>query len=393
LPDRAAPPSGGAESIDAPPWLVPVCVAYEQAGGRAQACTMLTEATGTLELASCPRWLAPNADGHGYYRTSYSAAQLIALRDVAWPQLTWNERLAMFFDAVDEVNVGKLPLALPLSLVPELLAGGDRFTVGRAVELAESFDAVIPDDLRGKYEYWLRTTFGPGAQRIGLLPKDSDDLDTEAMRSSLIHVVGTLGREPKLIADTLAAAEHWRELPQAVRGNILITAVDNRPALFERILREVASEPDRARRTEMYRALGRVHDPAQQRTVLQLVLEPKLDIRETLGLLFEAPTDANRAIAQQFFRDHAEALLQRMPGDETASPIAGISRLFTESCDAARRDEVVDYVTRTFAKLPGGERVVKQAIEEMDQCIAKKRVLEPELRGWLMGIRLPKPKK
>ena len=28
-------------------------------------------------------FVAPNADGHGYYRTSYSAAQLIALRDVA----------------------------------------------------------------------------------------------------------------------------------------------------------------------------------------------------------------------------------------------------------------------------------------------------------------------
>jgi hypothetical protein len=50
-------------------------------------------------------------------------------------------------------------------------------------------------------------------------------------------------------------------------------------------------------------------------------------------------------------------------------------------------------VTTTFGKLPGGARNVKQAIEGMDQCIAKRKVLEPEVKAWLQGLRLPKPKR
>jgi len=28
----------------------------------------------------------------------------------------------------------------------------------------------------------------------------------------------------------------------------------------------------------------------------------------------------------------------------------------------------------------------------MDQCIAQKKLLEPEIKAWLGGLRLPKPK-
>jgi len=37
--------------------------------------------------------------------------------------------------------------------------------------------------------------------------------------------------------------------------------------------------------------------------------------------------------------------------------------------------------------------VVKQNIEAMDQCIARRKLLEPEIRAWLGGVRISKPKK
>lgn len=51
---------------------------------------------------------------------------------------------------------------------------------------------------------------------------------------------------------------------------------------------------------------------------------------------------------------------------------------------------LADYVTTTFAKLPGGKRTVEQAIEGMDQCIARRTLIEPELRRWLAGPRASK---
>jgi len=35
--------------------------------------------------------------------------------------------------------------------------------------------------------------------------------------------------------------------------------------------------------------------------------------------------------------------------------------------------------------MPGGARAVQQAIEGMDQCIARSKLMEPEIRSWLAG--------
>src|SRR5262249_13037878 len=82
------------------PWIVPVCVAFERGGQRAEPCAQLEGETGsiTLDATSCPRWLMPNLGGHGYYRNAYTAAQIVALRDGAWPQLKPAERNVLLFD-------------------------------------------------------------------------------------------------------------------------------------------------------------------------------------------------------------------------------------------------------------------------------------------------------
>jgi hypothetical protein len=80
-----------------------------------------------------------------------------------------------------------------------------------------------------------------------------------------------------------------------------------------------------------------------------------------------------------------------MPTDEAANPMARLSAIFTGTCRADKRDEMAALATQHFAKLPGGARVVRQNIEAMDQCIARRKVLEPEVRGWLTGVKIPKP--
>ncbi len=385
-PGSPTPPAGA-------PWIVPICVAFEKAGGRAEACTLLSTATGSLELPTkCPRWVMPNVNGRGYYRNAYTTAQVTALRDEAWSKLAWNERRALAFDVAAAVATGRLPLPLGLSFGPKLLVGNDRFTVPPAIDLPTRYSDFVPDELRGKYEHSLRATFGPGALNVGLVPKPSDTIDHESTRSELIWTVGWLGREPRLVAEAVGLADKWRDLPQSIRELVLVIAVDATPALFERILKEAPLEPDRARRQEMYAALARVRDVTRQQAALRLIIDAKIDIRETIHMLEDASTPANRAVAATFFRDHQVAIMGRMPQDETSTPLAGLASLFTNSCKADERAVVTEYVTRTFAKLPGGARLVKQKLEGMDQCIAKRARLEPEIRAWLGGIRIPKPK-
>jgi hypothetical protein len=122
------------------------------------------------------------------------------------------------------------------------------------------------------------------------------------------------------------------------------------------------------------------------------MLDPGVDFRETMWMLFGAQDNETRAVAQAFYRAHEAEILKRMPQDETAGPVAGMAWVFAGTCDAAKRDEIAEFVTKHFASMPGGEREVKQAIEGMDQCIASRKLLEPEVRGWLGGYKIPKPK-
>jgi alanyl aminopeptidase len=375
------------------PWIVPVCVAYDKNGQRGQACTLLDQPTGSLALEGkgCPRWVMPNHDGRGYYRNAYTAAQVVALRDEAWSHLKWTERRALYFDTSNAASNGKLPLQLALSFIPKLLAGGDRFTVGAAIGMPVGLEDWVPDDLRQKYESWLRQTFSPGALKAGLVPKDSDDLDVESTRAELVGAAAGVAHEPALVAEAVKLADKWRDLPQAIREQVLYIAADASPEVFERILHDVHGETDRARREEMLDVLGSVRDPKRQAKALELVLDPKLDPRETLTILYSARLESNRSVAQQYFRDHTKEILARLPADETAGGVANLSSLFTSSCDPARRDAIADYVTKTFGKMPGGARVIQQNIEEMDHCIARRQLLVPEIRGWLTGVKIPKP--
>jgi cytosol alanyl aminopeptidase len=381
VPPGAPPPSATR------PWIVPVCAAYDRGGKRGEACSLLSAATGEIELPapSCPRWVMPNLGGHGYYRTAYTAPQVTALRDQAWSQLQPTERRAVFIDTASAATLGKLPLALALSFVPRQLAAGDRFSVGEALGLPLGVRQFIPDELRPRYEGWLRTAFGPAARKAGLSPRDSDSLDVETARAELVYVVAGIGRDPALNAEAIKLTEHWRDLPQGIRQIVLALATRASPAVFDRLLKEVFSEDDRARRGELVNALASVRDVQQQTAALSLVLDDRLDIRDTAFVFFGGQDEPNRVVAQRYFQDHQDAILKRIPSDGTANGQAWLAGVFTASCAPERRAEIVDYVTRTFAGMPGGARAVKQSIEGMDHCIARRQLLDPEIRSWLGG--------
>jgi len=366
---------------------VPVCVVFDRAGKRGEACTMLDAATGSLELdaPSCPRWVMPNLSGRGYYQIAYTAPQLTALRDLAWPQLEPSERRVVFDDLVNAATLGKLPLALAMSFVPRQLAAGDRFSVGAAVGVPLGLRRFVPDELRPAYEGWLRRTFGAAARNVGLSPRDGESLDVESMRNELVNAVASVGRDPALSAEAVKQSARWRDLPQSVRGMVLELAADASPAVFDRLRQEVFTETDRQRRNDLLRALATSRNVKQQTAALELMLDDRLDIRDTQFLVFRASEEINRKTSQQFVRDHKDELLRRLPTERSGGSQAVLAYAFTANCKAEQRDEIADYVTRTFAAMSGGARTVKQAIEEMDQCIARRKLIAPEVRSWLGG--------
>jgi hypothetical protein len=337
-----------------------------------------------------------NVGGRGYYRTFYSAKAATALRDEAWPLLTNVERRTLFLTLVDELRNAKaqLPLSLVLSFIPRMLANGDRYSVESATDFAGSFDNIVSDALHGKYEAWLRATFGAGAAKVGLLPRANDDLDAESVRKSLVDAVGWLGQDPDFNKQAVEQTASWRDLPAAMRGSIIKIAANASPDFHAKLLRDVKSERDRARRQEMYTALGAVRDAKRYEAALELTLDPAIDFREAQRLFNAASNNAMLAVSERFARAHKDALMARLPKESVTGGIGGLYiRLLTATCDAGKRAEVEKYLRENFESLPGGKREIAQGLEAMDHCIAERAQLMPSLRGWLSGVKIPKPAK
>ncbi|MEO6776086.1 MAG: M1 family metallopeptidase [Kofleriaceae bacterium] len=403
LAQRRYVPAGAAPAHATKPWIVPVCVAFDRDGKRGEVCTLLDAPTGTLALPAkaCPRWVMPNVDARGYYRVLYTPQQVTALRDEAWPLLSWSERRALFGDVgaaarsprpgFHDATPHLLPLVLALSLEPKLLTSGERFTIEDAVEFPADLDRFVADDQRGKLEAWYRMTFGPGAQQLGLAPKPGDDFDAEGARISLVLAAGWHGRDPELVKQAIAAAAHWRDLPEAMREPALQIAVDGNPELVARLVAELRTEKRRDLRAVLITALASQRDPKAFPAALEVLLDRALDLRETIRIVTRTRSEATRALAEAFFRAHSAELIERLPQDEVAGTLSGVIRLFTAACDPARRDAIVQEITTRFGAHPGAPHVIAEATEQLDQCIATRRVLEPELRGWLGGLKLPRP--
>jgi alanyl aminopeptidase len=403
LAQRRYVPAGGPPPAATKPWIVPVCVAFDDRGKRREVCTLLDGPTGTLALPTktCPRWVMPNVDARGYYRVHFTAPQATALRDEAWAELSQSERRGVFGDieagaqaprpGFRDAAPEKLPLMLALSFVPKLLTSADRFTLEDALELPATIDRFVAADQRAKLEAWYRLTFAPGAQKLGLAPKDSDDFDTEASRANVVMAAAGLGRDPELVKQATAAAAHWRDIPEAMREPTLQIAIDGNPELVARTILELRAEPKRDLRSDMISALAGQRDPKGYGAALEVLLDPKLDLRETIPILTDTETEATRSLAEAFFRAHFAELMKRMPQDEVAGTLFGVVNLFMSACDPVRRDELVKEVTTRFGERPGAPHVIAEMTEALDHCIANRRALEPELRGWLGGLKIPRP--
>jgi alanyl aminopeptidase len=382
-------PPGAPAGTPAKPWALPLCIAYDQAGKRAEKCIELVAARATVALDgdACPTWVLPNPGGHAYARVNLTSEQLTALGDKGWRQLDVVERIAVADDLRAQVVNGEVEVAVAIGFLPRLLAETSRHAVGQAIALAEVLRPHVPADRRARFDAWVRATFGPRARKLGWLPRATDDLDAEVIREDLTALVAAAG-DRTLRAQAVKLARTWRTLPPAARHGVLTAAVDADAKTFARILADVRTETDQRTRRELLEALAHVTDPDRQREVLALMIDTRLDIRDTMGLVFWWRDEPQRKVAEDFFKTTWDAIWARLPTENTTGSAAKFAALFTQACSAERRDEIVTFATEKFAALRGGARTVRQRIEEMDQCIARRKLIQPQLETWLAGLKL-----
>jgi alanyl aminopeptidase len=367
----------GAATTTAQTWMIPVCIASgEFRGGRAsRTCTMFADIDGSLPIPGpCPSWVYANADASGYYHVGLTADGLAAIAKDGWPALHDAERLELAVDVMAGVDRGDLDVAAALELVPQLLATQNGATIEAAVRIGARVEAYVPPAQRAGYQAWIRRTYGPLARKLGWTAATGDTAETERMRIAVLPLVAITGGDPTLRKQAVALARDWQALPSGMTRAIVGAAAED-PKAFATLLAAVHTVKDRRALKDLIAALVGVHDLASQAKVLALGLDPSIEWGQVVMIASQSAADpASSAAATAFVTAHLDELRQRTPVGSRAA----FAYLLTHACDAASRDDAAKRAEPMRAFL-GGPRIVSQAIEEMDQCIAQKAMQGPAL--------------
>ncbi len=380
--ERLVAPGTGA--VPATVWTLPVCVRAGGNGAAEEVCQTISQTSSFVPLSRCATWVWPNAGGLGYWRTTLDGAGWNAVRKVGWKQLSPAERIAVAQDLFAAAVAGEADMGAAMELVP-LLVAEDTLTAIRTIDgFLDDLEELVPDAQRKRYAAWLRGQLGRKAAGLGWVPGPRDDLARSAMRDDIVVDVAVAGEEPALMRAAVKLARDYRTLPQAMRGNILAAAVRSRPALADGYNADFRAETSRALRADLAAGLAAVRDPERLQRALALVLDPAIDVRDSLPILQAAAgRPETRATAEAFAVANLDALIARLEG-ETAGALIGV---VIGGCDVAAAERHRALVEATLGKLRGARRRIDQAHERVASCAARRAAVAPSLTRYLASRR------
>ncbi len=367
-------------------WAVPVCVRWGAGKTTGRDCTLLTEATGTLELSakSCPSWVLPNEAELGYYRAAPSKSMLDGLLKNS-KQLTVAERVGLFGDVGALSGAGLVDTSVELSLVDTVAKENNRFLVDASIGIVAGIDEMVPDNLRANYERLIKKRFRARAIELGWKSKAGEDDNVKELRPAVLSLVGVQGKDKELIKQATELTWKWLDDHSAIQPELVgvalgIAARNGDQKLYDRFYADAKKATEREERERLLGAMGAFLDPKIVTQVMALVLTDEFDMREAGGLMQAGFADhKTRETAYQFVKDHFDDIANKLPAPYRAYMAFTVVAL----CDDKRTDEVNEFFTPRVAKFEGGPRVMKQAIEQMHLCAATKKAQTPGVVAFL----------
>ena len=368
-------------------WRVPVCVRWKAGAAAGRDCTVVEAPTATLALSapSCPAWVMPNEGGLGYYRMRPQGDMLAHLLANASKVLTLPERIALIGDVNALVASGDVKKGVALDLVETLAKDRSRYIVDASIGVVGSIDEVVPAKLRPNYERFVRKLYQARAHELGWQARKGEDDNTQQLRRSLLPLVASVGRDAELIKQATGLAWKWLDAhgavaPEIARAVLSVASRNGDQKLFDRLHAEARKTGDREDRERFLGAMGRFIEPAMVAQALALVLTDEFELREALGLLQGAFGEPRtRELGFAFIKEHFDEITNKLP--EAYRPFMAFT--FVSLCDDSRKPEIEAFFTPKIAKIEGGPRVMKQALELLSLCSAQRKAEAPGVEAFL----------
>ena len=375
-------------------WTVPVCVRAGIGRRVEQACTLLTAATGAIELPACADWVMPNADAAGYYRTTLAGDDLARLRDRGMAQLSIVERLRFAHDLGAAFHSAALPAGDVLGAYEPLARDPHGAVAAAPLGLFGFIDTNLVEGAgRSALRAHIARLYAPAVAALGWKAAASD---APARRLFRARLLGFLALDIDDPATQREAARLGRRLlgldrdrvrhPDAVDPDLSEIALEaaartGGAAVFDALVAELGRSEDAQIRERVLRAIAGVREPPLIARALDLSLAPTLRKNEHLQPLRLLGAIATRDLAWAWLKTHFDELAALLP-----DRYGGRLPLMYSACDAARAEEIRAFFTPRVAKLTGGPRNLAHALELAQQCAAQVDAQRDSVRRYVAAL-------
>ena len=362
-------------------WSIPVCIKTPSGKTR---CTVVSDATATIPVDSCPAWVLPNAGARGYYRMGLSPEMLRALAPHV-ETLEAAERIALLDDEWALVRAGRHDVDSFLDL-----AGGFKAERNAAVletltgTLAFIERAVASGPSRPIFRDSVSKLLKPALQDVGWTPRAGESEDVSSARATVIGTIGRVARDPEVLAKARELAAREIAAPGSLQPELAgvivdLAALEGDRALYDAYLERSRAAADPEEKYRYLNALTSFNDPALVRRTLELVLSPEVrnqDAKIFIGAMLGNPD------TQRFAWELLQARwddVQKKTGEFVGNTV--IVGALSAFCDTRTLDEVKQFFSTH--KVPDAERTLQQSMERIASCAALRRSQAGKLADWL----------
>jgi len=365
-------------------WTLPVCFA---SAAKREKCEVLAPGNTALPVPSAPFFFA-NAEGKGYYRSSYPAAIYKALVAQVETGLSPAERISLIGDEWAQLRANTASAGQYLDLVAAVKSDPNAEVVSSAlggVDAIYERVASTPEE-KDALGRWIADVFAPELDRLGP-PSPSDTPNTRALRAQYFGVLGSYGKDPHVIAQAREITRRFLTDPASVDPTLgqaaaYIAARNGDAALFDALEKvyETATNPEY--QVGALRLEVEFRDPALLERALENAGSGKVRNQDAaIQFAIALGNDDSREQAWKYIRNHWDKVQAQLT-TTMGGALVGSTGSF---CSASARDDVKSFFAEHM--VAASDLALKHAIEHIDGCIELRSLQGPKLREWLASNR------
>jgi len=363
-------------------WTIPVCFA---ATGTQAKCDVLDAAQASLKVPASSVFF-PDAGGRGYYRFALpDSVYAKVLADVE-TSLTPEERIGLLGDVWAGVRSNHDAVGDYLKLVTAVKDDASSAVIATAVTpigTIENRIANTPQE-HAALAAWVVRTFKPVYTRLGA-PAASDTPDKKELRSTVFGVLGSVGKDPDVIAEAKKIASDYLSNPASVDPNLAqvaaaIAAQNGDAAYFDTLqhLYETASNPQI--REYALRLLSVFRDPELEKRSLEYAVSGKVRNQDAIfQLLIPMQQAETRDVAWDFIRNNWDKVQAQITTAMGGYLVSGAGAF----CSEEKKQEAVNFFTAH--KVAASGTSLQRATDAIDSCIQLRADQGPKLEQWMQG--------